>query len=165
MEFAKWNTKIDHARDFDFQIGAWNVKHRRLKERLVDCQEWEEFVGTCVMSTTLGGDGNVDDNILHIPSGTYRAVTLRSFDSAKKTWAIWWLDSRSPHSLDMPVIGSFEGGVGAFYASDTFNGVNVRVRFLWTNTNSSSPHWEQAMSTDGGATWEINWTMEFQRAD
>jgi hypothetical protein len=158
------STETEHARDFDFQIGAWNVKHRRLKERLVNCQEWEEFDGTCVMSTTLGGNGNVDDNILHISSGTYRAVTLRSFDPAKKTWAIWWLDSRSPHALDAPVIGGFEDGVGAFYASDVFNGVAVQVRFLWTKTETSSPHWEQAMSTDGGATWETNWTMEFARA-
>ena len=29
--------------DFDFLEGRWKVHHRRLKERLVGCTEWEEF--------------------------------------------------------------------------------------------------------------------------
>lgn len=27
------------ASDFDFQIGSWQVKHRRLKARLADCDD------------------------------------------------------------------------------------------------------------------------------
>lgn len=149
---------------FDFQIGDWNVKHRRLKERLANCADWEDFDGTCTMATVLGGNGNVEDNVLHIPSGTYRAVAMRSFDPAKRMWAIWWLDSRAPHSLDVPVIGSFANGVGTFYADDVINGMPVRVRFLWLRTHTSSPRWEQAMSTDDGITWETNWTMDFVRS-
>ena len=148
---------------FDFQIGAWNVKHRRLKERLANCADWEDFDGTCNMATVLGGNGNVEDNVLHISSGTYRAVALRSFDPINGTWAIWWLDSRNPHMLDVPVIGCFEKGIGAFYASDMLNGKPVEVRFLWLKTDTLSPRWEQAMSADKGKTWETNWTMDFQR--
>lgn len=152
------------CRDFDFQIGNWTVKHRRLKERLANCKDWEEFDGTCTMALVLGGNGNVEDNVLHISSGTYRAVALRSFDASTKTWAIWWLDSRNPHTLDVPVIGTFEGGVGSFYAIDRFNDQPVRVRFLWQKTETASPRWAQAMSTDDGQTWETNWTMEFRRS-
>ena len=148
---------------FDFQIGAWHVKHRRLKDRLANCADWEEFDGTCNMATVLGGSGNVEDNVLYIPSGTYRAVALRSFDPIDGTWAIWWLNSRNPHMLDVPVIGRFENGVGAFYASDTLNSMPVEVRFLWLKTDTLSPRWEQAMSADEGKTWETNWTMDFQR--
>ena len=148
---------------FDFQIGAWHVKHRRLKDRLANCADWEEFDGTCNMATVLGGSGNVEDNVLYIPSGTYRAVALRSFDPIDGTWAIWWLDSRNPHMLDVPVIGRFEKGIGAFYASDILNGKPVEVRFLWLRTDTLSSRWEQAMSADEGKTWETNWTMDFQR--
>jgi hypothetical protein len=157
--------QTDASTDFDFQIGSWDVKHRRLNERLVSCTDWEEFDGTCTMAKVLGGNGNIEDNVLHISSGTYGAVALRSFDSKTQTWAIWWLDARSPHSLDVPVIGSFDGGVGTFYANDTFNGSPVRVRFLWLKTDLSSPRWEQAMSNDDGKTWETNWTMDFQRRE
>ena len=154
----------DPSSDFDFQIGSWNVRHRRLKERLQDCSEWEHFDGTSHMRTILGGNGNVEDNVIHSPSGTYRAIALRSYDAASNSWAIWWLSDRAPHTLDVPVIGRFEKGVGSFYADDVLRGDPIRVRFLWLQTDTQSPRWEQAMSADGGQSWETNWTMDFVRA-
>ena len=154
----------DGARDFDFQIGSWHVQHRRLKERLQDCREWERFSGTCTMTLTLGGLGNLEQNVLDIASGSYPAIAIRAFDPAAGTWAIWWLDGRSPHSLDAPVIGRFTNGVGEFTTADTFGDRPVLVRFLWLNTRSDTPRWEQAMSLDGGSTWETNWEMDFSRA-
>ena len=152
------------CRDFDFQIGRWRVQHRRLKERLAGCTEWESFAGTCEMRPVLGGNGNLEDNVLHISTGTYRALALRSFDPALGRWAIWWLDSRAPHSLDVPVIGRFEHGVGTFLADDTLDGTPVTMRFLWLRTDTATPRWEQALSADGGKSWETNWTMDFERA-
>ena len=151
------------SNDFDFQVGTWLVKHRRLRERLVGSDDWEEFEGTSEMRTVLGGNGNVEDNVLHISSGAYRAIALRSFDPVNRCWAIWWLDAREPHSLDVPVVGKFENGVGSFYADIMLNGAQTRVRFLWLTINKTSPRWEQAMSIDGGKTWETNWTMDFIR--
>jgi hypothetical protein len=40
----------------------------------------------------------------------------------------------------------------------------VHVRFLWLQTDTPTPRSEQAMSVDGGETWEINWTIDFGRA-
>ena len=153
----------NHSRDFDFQQGQWHVRHRRLKQRLTGCTEWEEFDGSCTQFPVLGGNGNIEDNLLHLPAGDYRAAAIRSFDVGSGTWAIWWLDQRAPHSLDVPVIGKFEGNVGTFLADDTIDGVPIRLRFLWLNTTTDTPRWEQAMSADGGATWETNWTMDFRR--
>lgn len=98
-------TPVQHCNDFDFQQGHWRVKHRRLKSRLCSCSEWEEFEGTCEQQPILGGNANVEDNFLHVGGGGYRAVALRSYDPAAGTWAIWWLDGRSPHTLDVPVLG------------------------------------------------------------
>lgn len=154
----------DHCQDFDFQQGRWTVHHRRLKERLADCTEWEEFTGTSEQRAILGGNGNIEDNVLHMPGGDYRAAALRSFDPANGTWAIWWLDARAPHALDVPVIGRFENGAGTFYANDTHQGRPVRLRFQWLDTDTPSPRWEQALSEDGGESWEVNWTMQFERA-
>ena len=111
----------------------------------------------------MGEWGNVDDNVLDIPTGQYRALTVRSFDPATGLWAIWWLDSRNPHALDVPVKGAFKGGVGTFLADDQLDGKPIKVRFLWLATQTSSPRWEQAFSPDGGLSWETNWTMQFTR--
>jgi hypothetical protein len=149
--------------DFDFLMGSWNVSHRRLNERLANCDEWTEFRGTSVAQKVLGGLGNIDDNLLDLPGAPYRAVTLRSFDAEKRQWTIWWLDGRNPGTLDLPVVGRFANGVGVFYGDDVFNGRRIRVRYIWTVPKPDAPHWEQAFSVDAGATWETNWTMDFVR--
>jgi hypothetical protein len=154
----------DHCPDFDFQQGRWHVHHRRLRARLAGCHDWEEFAGTCEQRPILGGNGNLEDNTLDLPGGSYCAVALRSWDPASARWAIWWLDGRSPHALDTPVIGGFAGNVGTFHADDALDGRPIRIRFLWLHTDTDAPRWEQAFSANGGESWETNWTMDFTRA-
>lgn len=151
--------------DWNFLVGSWTVRHRRLKARLAGSTEWEEFAGTCVSWPTLGGQGNVDDNLLELPGGTYRAVTIRAFDPAAGHWSIWWLDARYAGKLDPPVHGSFTNGVGTFIGDDTLNGKPITVRFRWSKITPTSAHWDQAFSPDDGVTWETNWHMDFTRVD
>ncbi|HRK65027.1 MAG TPA: DUF1579 domain-containing protein [Terricaulis sp.] len=155
---------MSSEQDFDFLVGDWNVAHSRLNGRLVGSNDWQDFAGACSMRKLMGGFGNVDENILHLPDGAYQAVALRSFNSETRQWAIWWLDGRSPHTLDAPVIGAFADGVGEFFADDTLNSQPIRVRFRWSETHTANPRWEQAFSADGGETWEVNWRMRFSRA-
>jgi len=155
------------GREFDFFFGEWDVRHRRLTARLAGSDDWQDFAGTSSVRPLLGGLGNIDDNLIHLPDGAYRAISLRSHDPSRGQWAIWWLDGRAPHRLDVPMIGSFDGSsggpVGTFFAEDTYKGKPIRVRFLWTRTETPSPRWEQAFSADRGVTWETNWYMDFTR--
>ena len=151
--------------DFEPLVGSWRVHHKRLKERLNGCTEWEEFEGMCTLRSLMDGQANVDDNVLHLPSGTYRAASFRTFDPKTKLWAIWWFDGRNPHQLEPPVVGRFEAGVGTFMCDDTLRGEPIKVRFTWSDTTSPQPRWEQAFSPDGGKTWETNWMMGFTRVD
>ena len=151
--------------DFDFLVGDWNIHHLRLKERLAGSTEWDEFEGTCSMRTTMGGYGNVDDNVIKLPGGAYRAMGFRAYDSKTGLWAIWWLDGRTPAAaLEPPVRGRFLNGIGLFYADDTLRGKPIRVRYTWSQITPTSAHWEQAFSPDGGKTWETNWKMDLTRA-
>ena len=149
--------------DFDFIIGHWRVQHRRLDARLCGCSAWTEFTGLSSTQKILGGFGNVEDNLLELPEGSYRAAAIRAFDAASGQWSIWWLDARHPRSLDVPVVGRFSNGVGLFFAEDVFDGRPIKVRFTWSVPQPDSPRWEQAFSVDGGVSWETNWTMEFTR--
>jgi hypothetical protein len=151
--------------DFDFLPGTWRVHHRRLKQRLAGSDEWEEFDGTSVAYPLLGGAGNIDDNVLELPGGTYRAISLRSFDPATDRWSIWWLDGRNPGLLDPPVVGGFVDGVGTFVGRDVFDGRPILVRFQWSGIAGPTPRWDQAFSEDDGATWEVNWVMDFARTE
>ena len=149
-------------RDFDFLFGSWKVHHHRLDGRLVGATTWTDFEGTCVARPLMGGLGNMDENVLDLPSGRYQAATVRLFDAASALWSIWWLDSRNPR-VAAPMRGSFADGVGTFYADDTHDGIPIRVRFLWSDITAGSLRWEQAFSTDGARTWEVNWVMHFER--
>jgi len=151
------------ARDWDWLLGNWDVWHRRRKERLANNQDWQEFAGKSALWLALDGLGTIDDNIVDIPSGTYRGLTVRAWDPRTDRWAIWWVDGRSPALIDPPVRGGFAGDTGVFAGPDIFKGVPVTVRFRWLDVRSARPHWEQAMSTDGGKTWEINWENFFTR--
>ena len=163
MNSTNKSTQVSGISDFDFFIGNWQVKHRRLKERLANCHEWLEFRGNTSVVKILGGAGNMDDNLLDMPDGAYRAATVRAFDADKGIWSIWWLDGRYPTHLDVPMQGRFTNCIGEFYADDTFAGHTIRVRFLWSIPSADQPRWEQAFSVDGGVTWETNWVMDFTR--
>lgn len=149
--------------DFDFVLGDWRVRHRRLRERLCGCDDWVEFDGEMSTQHILGGFGNIEDNLLNFPEGGFRAVAVRAFDPVAATWSIWWLDGRFPGRLDVPVVGRFKDGVGTFLADDQLDGVPITVRFLWSRQSPDQLRWEQAFSTDGGQRWETNWTMDFYR--
>ena len=56
--------------DWDWLVGYWTVRHRKLRERLVGSTEWVSFEGTCINWPLLGGRGNVEDNVFHAPAGT-----------------------------------------------------------------------------------------------
>lgn len=153
----------DHSRDWAWLEGNWKVWHRRLRTRLARSNEWDEFAGKSALWLTMGGLGTIDDNVLELPDGTYRALGIRAFDPASDKWSIWWLDGRNPTRIDPPVMGGFEGDSGLFTGRDTFNDRPITVRFRWHEIHGPRPHWDQAFSTDGGKRWEVNWQNAFTR--
>jgi hypothetical protein len=152
------------ARDFDFWMGRWTSRHRRLRERLAGCDEWDEFEATIVARPILDGLGN-EEEFRTDYAGGFVGMAFRFFDPAKKVWSIYWTDSRRSGELDPPVLGNFSGDTGVFEGRDTFEGRPILVRYTWSRVTTPSPHWEQAFSEDGGANWETNWITDFTRVD
>jgi hypothetical protein len=161
--FASAGANAGYETDWQWLSGNWDVYHERLRDRLVGSTTWDKFDGKSAFWHTLGGLGNIDDNLLHLPTGTYRAFSARTFDPTTNTWAIWWLDGRTAGKLDEPVRGGFVGTEGEFFGSDVHKGTPVTVRFRWHETNGKRPWWDQALSTDDRKTWEINWRNYFTR--
>ena len=116
-----------------------------------------------------GGIGNFDDFTPLAWNPGYVGMALRVFDPVTQRWSIYWLDNLTG-GLDPanglllpPVVGGFQGGVGLFEGEELFEGRPVRVCFEWSQMHTGAPRWQQAFSDDGGATWEVNWVMEFAR--
>ena len=152
----------DASKQFDFLIGRWDVRHRKLKARLQQSDEWIKFAGSLEVKPILAGKGNIDENVLNDPSGRYLASSLRVFDPKSLQWSIYWIDERFP-GIEKPVVGRFEGGVGRFYTDDNLAGQSIKVRFTYQSTDAKNAIWTQAFSADSGDSWETNWIMEFSR--
>lgn len=148
------------VRDFDFLAGRWTVSNRRLRERLVGCDEWEAFPATSQCFRLMDGVVNVDE--IRFPTRGNAGTTVRTFDLVAQRWSIYWI-SGTDGILTTPVVGGFEGDQGVFLGDEPIDGRMVTVRFLWTRIGTGAARWEQAFSIDGGETWETNWTMAFER--
>ncbi|MFJ8591289.1 hypothetical protein [Streptomyces sp. NPDC093598] len=146
--------------DFDFFHGDWEVRHRRRTGFLDPDSAWTEFPGTSHCRPLFDGAANIDE--VDMPRLSAKGVTLRLFDPATERWSLNWASSLSG-TLFPPVFGRFEDGRGEFYGDDTYDGAEVRVRFVWSGVCAESARWEQAFSVDGGDTWLTNWVMEFTR--
>jgi len=147
--------------DFDFFVGSWDGRHRRLRARLAGCDEWDEFSSTTRCWSLLGGAANIDE--LSVPDRGFSGLSLRLLDPASGNWSIYWANSRDGVLQLPPVVGRFDGGVGLFFSDEVQEGRPVRVRFTWSEITPASARWDQAFSADGGQTWEPNWIMEFTR--
>ncbi len=153
-------SRTGDVHDFDFFVGAWSTKQRRLKARGVGSNEWEEFPATQCLTTYLDGRATVDE--LYMPTKGRAGLTVRVFDAGTRQWSIYWV-SGAAGRLD-PVVGGFQGSHGEFFGEDTDEGRAVKVRFLWDKIDRDHARWQQAFSYDG-RTWETNWIAEFVRAD
>ena len=154
--------KTSSPDDFDFFIGKWKVHNRKLNKRLADCDEWTEFEAVTKCRKILNGYGNIDSFNTDFNGKSFEGMTLRLFNPNTKLWSINWADSNVV-VLDVPQIGSFENGIGEFYARDIFEEKSITVKFKWDATNVNRPIWSQAFSSDKGKTWEWNWFMTFTR--
>ncbi len=153
----------DGRADFDFLIGSWTSRQRRLRERLKGSNEWEEFPARLEVHKILGGMGNFDELVMERGSGVTRGATLRLYDLQSRQWSIYWADGIHG-ALAVPEVGSFQDGCGYFHAQESFEGRMIFSRFIWSHDGDDTCRWEQAFSEDAGKTWETNWTADFRRA-
>jgi hypothetical protein len=93
--------------DFDYFVGGWITKQRRLKARGVGSSDWEEFPATPCMSLYLGGIATVDE--MYLPTKNIAGLTLRTFDVRKHQWSIYWVNSTTGTLDPIPVVGGFQG--------------------------------------------------------
>jgi hypothetical protein len=157
----------DGQRDFDFEIGTWKIHLQRLLHPFTGSTTWVEFDGTSVTRKVWDGRAQLEEFETDSPAGGHiEGMTLRLYDPQTRQWSLYWATSKSG-TVGLPTIGEFKDGRGEFYDAEPSgpNGRAILVRFVWSKTNTNSPHFEQSFSEDGGKTWEVNWITDQTRTN
>lgn len=144
--------------DFDFLHGEWRIAHR---QRAAGKTEWVRFEGEATCRTILGGVVSVEE--LRIPARDFSGMGLRTLDVEKRVWSDYWVNAKSGVLGTEGVKGSFENGAGIFVSDDVDNGVPVKYAGIWDKIGPRACRWRQAMTRDGGKSWDQSWIMDWTR--
>lgn len=146
----------DGSHDFDFEIGTWKTHLRRRLRPLTGSTTWVEYDGTTVVRRVWNGRANLVELVADGPAGHFEGLNLRLYNPESRQWSLNFANAATG-TLSTPTIGAFANGRGEFYDQETFGGRAVFVRFVVSDVTPTSCRFEQAFSTDGGKTWEVNW--------
>ncbi len=157
------NPSHDGQHDFDFELGTWKIHLKRLLHPMTNSTTWVEFDGTSATRKVWDGRAQLEQfETDSTAAGHIEGLTLRLYNPESHQWSLYWANSKNG-TVEPPQIGEFKNGHGEFYGQDTLNGRTILVRFIWSNTNTATPHFEQSFSEDGGKTWEVNWITDQTR--
>src|SRR5262252_1890668 len=107
--------------DFDFLVGEWKIRNKKLKTRLNNCSEWLEFDATGACHKILNGFGNTDQFTTEFDGVPFQGASFRLFNPEARLGSISWADSYAV-VISVPPVGSFNADVGGFYPTDFLEG-------------------------------------------
>jgi hypothetical protein len=142
--------------DFDWEFGTWKTHVKRRLRPLSGSQDWVEYEGTTTVSKVWNGRANLVELDVNGPAGRIEALSLRLYNPEARQWSLNF-SNVTGGAMAIPTVGEFKEGRGEFYAQETLGGRSILVRFVISEFNRESAHFEQAFSGDGGKSWETNW--------
>jgi hypothetical protein len=155
----------DGQHDFDFELGRWKMKLKKLTNPLHGSHDWVEFSGTSVTRPAWNGKAQVEEfEVDSSVVGHIEGMTVRLYSTASHQWSLNWANQKNGH-FDVPTIGELKDGCGEFFDQEMYEGRAIFVRYVWSNITPKSAHFEQSYSTDGGKTWEANWITDQTRVE
>ena len=145
--------------DFDFLTVRWAIRNH--KRRGGPAGAWDVFEGEATVHALLAGICSVEE--LRIPARQFSGMGLRLLDVARAQWSDFWVNAASGELGTPGLRGSFEHGVGVFEEQAEADGQPVLYRSVWDRITPTGCRWQQAASRDGGATWVLDWSMDWTR--
>jgi len=154
----------DGSHDFDFDFGTWQTHSSRLMHPLSGANDWREMDGVTEVSKIWGGRANLAEFKATGSAGSVELLALRVYNPTAKQWSINFAHPGNGTFGDVPGVGQFKNGRIEFYDQEPINGKAVLVRFSLWGVTADSAQSEQAFSSDGGKTWEVNWVNKYTRS-
>lgn len=155
-------SQAGHQHDFDWELGDWRVRLRRLLHPLTGSKSWVEFEGTAHVRRVWNGRANLLELELNGPAGHIEGLSLRLYHPQSEQWSVYFATS-DDGTLGTPMAGQFQNGRGEFSDRELFRGKMIDLHFVFSHITEKSFHGEQSFSPDRGKSWETNWIEDFTR--
>ena len=144
---------VDHdgQHDFDSLAGTWKGHTKYRAYPFAGSDTWIESDGTESFQKIWDGA------MLELSKGASTngpvGLMLYTYNPQSHQWYVYFANSKDG-KVGLPNVGEFRNGRGEFFVQDTLNGKSLLNRYVWSQIASSSPHFEESWSSDGGRTWE-----------
>lgn len=154
---------VDHdgQHDFDSLAGTWKAHTKYRAHPFAGSDTWNEFDGTESFQKIWDGA------MLELSAGASTngpvGLMLYTYNPQSHQWYVYFA-SRRDGKVGLPNVGEFRNGRGEFFVQDTLNGKLLLNRYVWSQTESSTPRFEESWSSDGGQAWEPVRIVDLARA-
>jgi hypothetical protein len=154
------------ANAFDFWLGDWDLEQRIWSGRR---GEFEPYPAENRVRMIEGGGALVES--FHGVARFFwlgmdepapiRGMSVRLYYPDAREWRIFWIDTLDP-KFGPPFTGAFSGDVGEFLLTKRPDGIPPsRIRF--EREIDGVVHWQLALRTPDGKSWQPLWVIEFRR--
>ncbi|HKC93161.1 MAG TPA: hypothetical protein VKB81_03975 [Nitrospira sp.] len=142
----------DGQHDFDPLAASWKAHTKYRAHPLAGSDTWIEFDGTEIFHKIW--DGAILELSAVASAKEPVGLMLYTYNPQSHQWYVYFASSKDG-KVGLPNVGEFRNGRGEFFVQDTLNGKLLLNRYVWSQIASSSPHFEESWSSDGGRTWEL----------
>jgi hypothetical protein len=150
----------DGQHDFDPFIGTWKAHTKYRAHPFGGSDPWTEFDGTEIFQKIW--DGAVLELSGVAGANEPVGLMLYTYNPQSHQWSVYFA-SRKDGKVGLPNVGEFSNERGEFIVQDMLNGKSMLNRYVWSQIASSSPHFEESWSSDGGRTWELARIVDLAR--
>ncbi len=138
---------------FDFWVGQWDLT-------------WKDLDGSTAKGKNIVAkilDGKVILETFSALSGQSKGFKGQSFsllDRRSGQWKQTWVDNQESY---LPFSGGMEGNTRYFFQEFKKNGSLVQQKMVFRNITADSFIWDWMNSADSGKSWNVAWSISYQR--
>jgi len=147
----------DGQHDFDFSDGAWKTHIVRRLHPLSGSSETVELNGTVRARKVWGGRAFLEEINVDGPNGKWQGASLFLYNPQAGQWSQNFFNSAHAE-FDTSLVGSMRDGRIELFSHERLDGRAILVRGVWSEFTPTSHRYTESYSTDGGVTWEQEFT-------
>lgn len=150
-------TYAQSGNEFDFWVGNWDLT-------------WEMANGATgkgvnIIEKTLDGKV-IQENFEALDAGQisgFKGTSISVYNPRSKSWHQAWADNQGGY---FDFIGEIDGDKRIFKTKAIErDGQTIISRMVFYEIEKDQFKWDWERTTDGGKTWNLQWRINYQRAD